>query len=153
MVCDLKTSGNPDFESQRGIKCRSNYSDYLRLIGYGGLVDSLYCGQEKVSIKVDGNYPLALMFKTQKRSKSRHIKDILNLFGFDCKLKCSNEHENEDVLDTTTPVIEKIDTIEDTIDVLPIGVTKDPEPLSSSTTTTTTTTMTSSISTTTTITG
>ena len=120
LVCDLKT---PQTTGRQQQECSATKSDYLRLVGYGGIVDSKYCGHNKVSIKVHGNHPLALMFKSQKRSsisssKNRDLGSLLNLLGFDCKIKCKNDlnEEEEETLKNSTPspaddVIEKVDTI------------------------------------------
>ena len=107
LVCDLKT---PQTTGRQQQECSATKSDYLRLVGYGGIVDSKYCGHNKVSIKVHGNYPLALMFKSQKRSsisssssKNRDLGSLLNLLGFDCKIKCKNDlNEEEVVVEATT---------------------------------------------------
>ena len=67
-------------------------------------MDTKYCGNEKVSIKVDGKYPLAMMFRSQWRSK-RHlpiVSDLLNLFGFDCKLKCAGGASEVETTTSTT---------------------------------------------------
>ena len=155
MVCDLLT---PNEESRQS-ECSTYDSDYLRLVGYGGIMDTKYCGNEKVSIKVDGKYPLAMMFRSQWRSK-RHlpiVSDLLNLFGFDCKLKCaggasevetttstttSTSTSTSTSASTTTVNIEKIDEGTDFV-VQPMGVTKKPKPTSTTTATSTTTTTTS----------
>ena len=117
LVCDLKT---PQTTGRQQQECSATKSDYLRLVGYGGIVDSKYCGHNKVSIKVHGNYPLALMFKSQKRSsssKNRDLGSLLNLLGFDCKIKCKNDlNEEEETLKNSTPtttddVIEKVDIV------------------------------------------
>ena len=122
LVCDLKT---PQTTGRQQQECSATKSDYLRLVGYGGIVDSKYCGHNKVSIKVHGNYPLALMFKSQKRSsisssssKNRDLGSLLNLLGFDCKIKCKNDlnEEEEETLKNSTPtttdhVIEKVDIV------------------------------------------
>ena len=125
LVCDLKTPQT----TGRQQECSATKSDYLRLVGYGGIVDSKYCGHNKVSIKVHGNYPLALMFKSQKRSsisssssKNRDLGSLLNLLGFDCKIKCKNDLNEEEVVveattlknstpTTTDDVIEKVDIV------------------------------------------
>ena len=117
LVCDLKT---PQTTGRQQQECSATKSDYLRLVGYGGIVDSKYCGHNKVSIKVHGNHPLALMFKSQKRSsssKNRDLGSLLNLLGFDCKIKCKNDlNEEEETLKNSTPtttddVIEKVDIV------------------------------------------
>ena len=122
LVCDLKT---PQTTGRQQQECSATKSDYLRLVGYGGIVDSKYCGHNKVSIKVHGNYPLALMFKSQKRSsssKNRDLGSLLNLLGFDCKIKCKNDLNEEEVVveattlknstpTTTDHVIEKVDIV------------------------------------------
>ena len=126
LVCDLKT---PQTTGRQQQECSATKSDYLRLVGYGGIVDSKYCGHNKVSIKVHGNYPLALMFKSQKRSsisssssKNRDLGSLLNLLGFDCKIKCKNDLNEEEVVveattlknstpTTTDDVIEKVDIV------------------------------------------
>ena len=118
LVCDLKT---PQTTGRQQQECSATKSDYLRLVGYGGIVDSKYCGHNKVSIKVHGNHPLALMFKSQKRSsisssKNRDLGSLLNLLGFDCKIKCKNDLNEEETLKNSTPtttddVIEKVDIV------------------------------------------
>ena len=44
MVCDLSTPEDKGRDYNAG--CSSEESDYLRLVGYGGLVDSMYCGKK-----------------------------------------------------------------------------------------------------------
>ena len=43
MVCDLST---PENKRRDNTGCSAEESDYLRLVGYGGLVDSMYCGKK-----------------------------------------------------------------------------------------------------------
>jgi len=161
MVCDLKT---PESNSRENT-CSVFTSDYLRLVGYGGVMDTKYCGDEKISIKVDGSYPLALMFKSQDKAQ-RHfplVSGLLNLLGFDCKLKCEGIEDDSQTTETTsttttitttstvtsTTNIEKIDEGVDYI-VQPMGVTKKPRPSTNTTSATTTTSTTTSTTTTTT---
>jgi hypothetical protein len=164
MVCDL---GTPENASKRiagedAGKCLSDVSDYLRLVSYGGLVDSMYCGTDKVSVVLGGRQPLALMFKTQKRTDQRQLGDLLNFVGFNCKLVCKGPDTNDSETTTTTTtssttITTTIRTTEDDVVkdvsgttpdyiILPQGVTKAP----GTTTTTAETTLTTSTTTTTT---
>ena len=99
MVCDLSTPEN----KRRDNTCSAEESDYLRLVGYGGLVDSMYCGhKEKVSIVVGGTKPLALMFKSQQLGSEKRQLNLPNLFGFQCKLVCKAASDNTSSKTTTT---------------------------------------------------
>ena len=146
MICGLST---PDVNSRNG--CSAKESDYLRLVGYGGLVDSMYCGsREKISIVVSGAQPLAFMFTSQAKQGKQLNLDFL---GFNCKLACSGDEKESTTTTTTTTTTTEIDKIDkivvepsDEFLVQPMGVTKSPKP----TTTTTTTASTTSFTTTTT---
>ena len=99
MVCDLSTPEN----KRRDNACSAEESDYLRLVGYGGLVDSMYCGQkEKVSIVVGGTKPLALMFKSQQLGSEKRQLNLPNLFGFQLKLVCKASDNTSSITTTTT---------------------------------------------------
>ena len=68
-------------------------SDYLRLEGYAGALDTYYCGKgEKISIKLHKNSALKMTFKGQDRGsqyKNENDKRILELLeGFNCEIQC-----------------------------------------------------------------
>ena len=148
MVCDMET---PEDSTSREAQCSSITSDYLRLVAYGGIVDSKYCGHEKVSIVVGGKQPIALMFRSQRREQQR----FLSFLGFNCKLVCKGSQNADDKVDeevieeTTTTTLSTTTTTTTTTTGLgsivtqPWGSTKRPgvtKPTMASTTSTRTTT-------------
>ena len=150
LVCGM---GTPEDSTSRDGKCSASKSDYLRLVAYGGIVDSRYCGQEKVSIVVGGKQPIALMFKSQAKEEQR----FLDFLGFNCKLVCKGGQQDdaddkldyEDLIEaneTTTTTTTTTTTISSTtlssIVTQAWGVTKNPGSIKKTTTTTTTTTAT-----------
>ena len=90
-------------------------SDYLRLEGYAGALDTYYCGQdEKISIKLHKNNPLKMTFKGHERPAEYDTvnrKRILHLLeGFKCEVQCKdsnipllNSTESSQIKSTPTP--------------------------------------------------
>ena len=156
MVCDI---GTPEDSTKRrrrrqsGGECSKDYSDYLRLVGYGGLVDTMFCGEDRLSIKLDDKYPLALMFKTQKRDSRQlgSFGDLLNLVGFSCNVVCQ---ETATTTTATTTTASSTTTVKSSIltnvptrrpeefVTLSQGITRPPRTTTASTTTITATTTT-----------
>ena len=80
-------------ESQTSRRFQLFRSDYLRLEGYAGALDTYYCGKgEKISIKLHKNSALKMTFKGQDRGsqyKNENDKRILELLeGFNCEVQC-----------------------------------------------------------------
>ena len=103
LVCNLSTRERRRARGERR-KC-SIKSDYLRVEGYAGALDTYYCGQnENISIKLHENNPVKLTFKGQERESSfdRDNRDrIINILeGFRCELQCKKPKH----LVTTTTV-------------------------------------------------
>ena len=91
MVCNLSTRERQRARGERR-KC-SVRSDFLRVEGYAGALNTYYCGQnEKISIKLHENNPVKLTFKGQHRESSfdekNHDRILSILEGFRCELQC-----------------------------------------------------------------
>ena len=85
-------------ESQTSRRFQRFRSDYLRLEGYAGALDTYYCGKgEKISIKLHKNSALKMTFKGQDRGsqyKNENDKRILELLeGFNCEVQCKEANK------------------------------------------------------------
>ena len=67
MVCGLST---PENKRRDNAGCSAEESDYLRLVGYGGLVDSMYCGKKARKYR-EYRYTHSNVFKETIKASSR----------------------------------------------------------------------------------
>ena len=107
LVCNLSTRERRRSRGERR-KC-SVRSDYLRVEGYAGALDTYYCGQnEKMSIKLHENNSVKLTFQGQERDPSYdkvHHDRILNILeGFRCEVRCKRSNKPE-ITTTARPSI------------------------------------------------
>jgi hypothetical protein len=63
-------------------------SDFFRLMGYKGAMDAVYCGDERLSLKVGSNKTLAIIFQSKPRLESPFGEEMRHGESGSNQLRC-----------------------------------------------------------------